>query len=88
MPEETQEPIEVRSSATYAQTETLIGQIVQAGGGVLLSYGAIDQEKWAAVSGLLTILACAAWRVWRTQRTHAKLAFMADKLPNRIAKLK
>jgi len=81
-------PIVVPADPAMAQFETLVGQLVPAIGGVIIAFGVMTTEKWAAVAGLLPILLSAAWRVWRTTRNQAKLRALAHAAPDSVGQVK
>ena len=81
-------PIVVNATSTGAQIETTIGQLIPAVGGVLLAYGAITAEKWAAISAVLPLVASLFWRLWRTRSNHAKLLAAAQAAPDDVAQVK
>lgn len=83
-----QAPIVVNASSASAQVETTIGQLIPAIGGVLLAYGVVTAEKWAALSAVLPLVAGLFWRLWRTRRNHAKLVTVASAVDDSVAKVK
>jgi len=87
-PETPAAPVVVKASSTSAEIETTIGQLIPAAGGVLLAYGAITAEKWAAISAVLPLLLSLFWRLWRTRRNHAKMVTMAKAAPDEIAQIR
>lgn len=84
----TKPPILVSPDPGMAQAETLIGQLVPALGGVIVAFGVMSTEKWAAVAGLLPIVLSALWRLWRTTHNQAKLRTLAAAAPNDIGQVK
>jgi ABC-type nickel/cobalt efflux system permease component RcnA len=83
-PEITKPPIVVAADPTMAQAETLIGQLVPALGGIVIAFGVLTTEKWAAVAGLLPIVLSGVWRVWRTTRNQSKLRALAQAAPDDV----
>lgn len=78
-------PIVVPATSTTGELEATIRQLIQLTGGVLLAYGVIDQQKWAAISALLPVLGSIAWSIWRVRRNHAKLLTVAEAAPDSVA---
>lgn len=81
-------PIVVDPDPGMAQAETLIGQTIPAIGGVIITFGIMSTEKWAAVAGVLPIVLSALWRLWRTSHNQAKLRTLAAAAPDDIGQLK
>lgn len=81
-------PIVVNASSAPAEIETTIGQLIPAIGGLLICFGLVTAEKWAALVGPLTIIVGLLWRLWRTRRNHAKLVVAASAAPDSVAQVK
>ena len=87
-PEITKPPIVVSADPGMAQAETLIGQLIPAIGGVIVTFGVMTSEKWAAVAGLLPIVLSGLWRLWRTTHNQAKLRALAAAAPDSVGQIK
>jgi hypothetical protein len=87
-PDTPKPPILVSPDPGMAQVETLIGQIIPALGGVIVTFGVMTAEKWAAVAGLLPIVLSGLWRLWRTTHNQAKLRTLAAAAPDSVGQIK
>ena len=80
-------PIMVPESPAKDITESQIGPIVAAIGGVIMAFGALSPEKWTAVAGLLPYVIVAVWRAYRAYQKHAERVVMANAAPDAVAKV-
>lgn len=87
-PNTPEKPIMVNATSTSGEIEATVRQAIQLAGGVLLAYGVIDQQKWAAISALLPVVGSLFWSLWRVRRNHAKLLTVTASVPDSVAKVK
>lgn len=82
-------PVLVSPSPLSTQVDTAIGQAVPALGGLLMAYGLVSPQHWAAWAGVAPILISAVWRIWAATRHHAQLYAVANdpRTPDVVAKV-
>ena len=82
-------PVLVSTSALSTQVDTAIGQGVQAIGGLVLAYGLMSPQHWAAWAAAAPIVGSAVWRIWAATRKHAQLYAVANdpRTPDAVAKV-
>ena len=84
---DTPTPIVVNSSPAADLTESQVGPLVAAIGGVVMTFGALSPQKWTAVAGLLPYIVVAVWRAWRAYTRHGERVTMALASPNAVAQV-
>lgn len=84
---DTPTPIIVNQSPAADITESQVGPLVAAIGGVIMAFGALSPEKWTAVAGLLPYVVVAIWRAWRAYTRHGERVTMASAAPNAVAQV-
>ena len=82
-------PVLVSPSPLSTQLDTAVGQGVQAVGGLVLAYGLLTPQHWAAWAAAAPIFISAAWRIWAATRHHAQLFAVANdpRTPDAVAKV-
>jgi hypothetical protein len=81
------EPIIVNPSSTAGQAGTAARYLLTAAGAWAIGKGYITDQTLQAITTLVTIIAPAAYGMWRTYHSKRQLVVAADAAPNSVARV-